>query len=94
MDVKLIIYDLSSLDQYHKVLVNRILFGYTDNSNKCKYQYKRKGVLDNMPHFRLPKGAIIIRNKNKQLIISIFNKNKVKFKLFDISIKKEMLLNN
>jgi len=34
MKAKLIVYELSNLNQYHKVLVNRALFGYIDNSNK------------------------------------------------------------
>ena len=41
MKAKLIIYELTKLEQYHKVLVNRALFGFTDNSNKSNYLYKR-----------------------------------------------------
>lgn len=91
MKAKLIIYELAKLEQYHKVLVNRALFGFTDNSNKGSYLYKRGGVLSNIPHIRLIRGAIIVKNKDSKRIISILHSYKVSPKVFDISIKNSML---
>ncbi len=91
MKCKLIAYYLSSLDQYHKVLVNRALFGYIDNSNKGKYQYRRKGILSEIPHFKLLKGAIIVRKEDCKKIISVFKKYNVKYLTFDIEIKRSLL---
>jgi len=90
MKAKLIIYNLSKLDQYHKVLLNRVLFGYTDNSNNGKYQYKRKGILDKIPHFRLPKGAIIVKDCDENKVTFILKKHKAKYNLFSISAKQSM----
>lgn len=91
MKAKLIIYELSNLDQYHKVLLNRELFGYLDNSNKGTYQYKREGILDRIPHFRLPKGAIIVKGKDRNKILVALRRHKAKYKSFDVSIKQSML---
>lgn len=91
MKAKLITYELSGLDQYHKVLLNRALFGYLDNSNKGAYQYKRKGILDKIPNFRLPKGALIVKDEDQNKILIILKKHKAKYKLFDISVKQSML---
>lgn len=91
MKAKLIVYELSGLDQYHKVLVNRTLFGYIDNSNKGAYQYERKGVLDKVQHLRLLKGAIIIKIKDQNKVVSALKKHKVKPKVFDINIEQSML---
>lgn len=91
MKANLIIYELSKLDQYHKVLANRALFGYTDNSNGCRYKYKRKGILAGIKHFRLPSGAVIVKNKDQKMISSILNKHKVRHKIFEINIKSSML---
>ena len=90
MKAKLIIYKLKNLDQYHKVLVNRALFGFTDNSNNNLYHYKRKGILDNIPNFRLPKGAVIVKEGDYIKIVSILHKHKIKPKVIDISIKKQI----
>jgi len=91
MKTKLIVYELSGLDQYHKVLVNRALFGYLDNSNKGSYQYKRKGILDEIPHSRLLRGAIIVRTADQNKVILTLKKHKVKPKVFDITVKQSML---
>jgi len=91
MRARLIIYKLAKLEQYHKVLVNRALFGFTDNSNKGSYMYKRGGVLSNLPHMRLIKGAIIVKEKDSKKVISILHSYKVKPKVFSITIKKSML---
>jgi len=94
MKAKLIVYNLSKLDQYHKVLLNRALFGYKDNSNHNSYHYKRKGILSEIPHFRLPKGAIIVKESDQNKIISLLNEHKAKNKKFNISIDKSMLQNH
>jgi len=91
MDAKLIVYELSNLDQYHKVLVNRALFGYIDNSNKGAYQYKRKGILSEMRHVRLLRGVVIVRPGDKNKIINTLNKHGVKSKVFNIAVKQSML---
>jgi len=91
MKAKLITYKLSNLDQYHKVLVNRSLFGYTDNSNKGSYQYERRGVIAEIPHFKLLRGAIIVRNEDQKIISSVLKKHKVRHRVFDIIIKNTML---
>ena len=91
MKAKLIIYELAKLEQYHKVLVNRALFGFTDNSNKGSYLYKRGGVLSNLPHVRLIRGTIIVKGKDSNKVVSVLHNYKVNPKVFDITIKQSML---
>ena len=55
MKAILIAYKLASLEQYHKVLINRALFGYTDNSNKGAYIYKRGGSIVKSPTYKTHK---------------------------------------
>jgi len=87
----MIIYELAKLKQYHKVLVNRALFGFTDNSNKGRYLYKRGGVLSNLPHIRLIRGVIVVKNKDSNRVISVLHSYKIKPKVFDITTKHSML---
>jgi len=94
MKAKLIVYSITKLDQYHKVLVNRALFGFIDNSNKGQYQYKRRGILDKIPKFRLPKGAVIVKNGDQGKVISVLKKGKAKYDTYDIEVKQSMLQNN
>ncbi|MDP2926359.1 MAG: hypothetical protein Q8N99_08330 [Nanoarchaeota archaeon] len=72
-------YELSKIDHYQKVLFNRKLFGFTDNSNKCKYQYKREGILKKADYIKLGRGAIVIKIKDKDKITKLFRKFKVEY---------------
>ena len=85
------VYDLNKLEHYHKVLFNRSLFGFTDNSNHGSYQYKRKGALSEIYHLRLLKGAIIIKKKEINKIKPYFDKYKVRYQAYEISINPSLL---
>jgi len=91
MKAILIIHDLSELDHYQKVLFNRAIYGYTDNSNNAAYQYKRKGILSQIPHLRLLKGALVIKKEDMSKIKPILKKYKVKYSVYDIQIKESKL---
>ncbi len=91
MKAKLICYDLTSLEQIKKVEVKRALFGYTEYSNNAKYTYKRKGILENIPHFKLTRAVIIVSSKNEKQVIKVIKDWKVKYKSFNIEINKSML---
>lgn len=91
MKATLIVYNMSKLNQYNKIIINRILFGYTNNSNNNQYHYKIKGILSRIPCFRLPKGAVIIKDSDQNKIINILKKNKAKYNTFSISVDESML---
>ena len=93
MKASLIVHDLSKLNHYQKVLFNRAIYGYTDNSNNNAYQYKRKGLLASLPHLRLLKGAIVTRKEGLIKLKPIFKKYKVKYQIYDILINKSRLKN-
>ena len=87
MKAKLIVYNLSNLNHYQKVLVNRALFGYNDHSNKGKYFYKREGILKKMPHLRLSKGVLIVKVRDQKKVLDILKKYKAKYFVFTINTK-------
>jgi hypothetical protein len=91
MKARLIIYDLSKLEQYNKIMINRALFGYTNNSNNNQYHYRVKGLLNKVHSFRFPSSAVIILEKDQKKVISILKKNKARYKIYPISIKRSML---
>jgi len=91
MKADLVVYDLTKIEHYHKVLFNRALFGFIDNSNHGSYQYKRKGILSEINHLRLLKGAIIVKKSEIYRIMPYFKKYKVKYQTYDISINPKIL---
>lgn len=91
MKASLIAYDLSNLDQYRKVLINRALFGYNDHSNKGSYTYKREGILKEIPHLRLLRGVVIVKPDGLKRLIKVFKKCNAIYYVFPIRINKSML---
>ena len=91
MKASIIVYDLSELDHYHKVLLNRAIFGFTDNSNNGAYCYQRKGILEAIPHKRLMRGALIAKMPDAKKIRAILKKHKARVYSYDISVKPSML---
>lgn len=94
MKASLIIHDLSELEHYQKVLFNRAIYGYIDNSNNSAYQYKRKGILSQIPHLRLLKGALVIKKEDMEKIKPLLKKYKVKYRVYDLLIKESKLKKN
>lgn len=91
MKAKLIAYDLSKLDHYKKVLVNRALYGYNDHSNKGNYFYKREGVLNGVPHLRLLRGVILVKPNDQKKVVDILKKYKTKHSIFTVEVKSSLL---
>ena len=91
MKANLIVHDLSKLDHYQKVLFNRAIYGYTDNSNNNAYQYKREGLLSKIPCLRLLKGALVIKKEDMHKIKPLLKRYKVKYTVYDIIIDKSKL---
>jgi hypothetical protein len=91
MVANLIIHDLNGIGHYQKVLFNRAIYGYIDNSNNNSYQYKRKGILSEIPHLRLLKGALVVRKRDVSKIKPIFKKFNIKYTLYEILIDESKL---
>ena len=78
MKARLISYDLSKVNQVGKVLVKRLLFGYTEYSNNAQYTYKRKGVLSEVPYIKLARAVVIVRSKDASAIEKVIKSVKGK----------------
>jgi len=91
MKAKLISYDLSKVNQVGKVLVKRLLFGYTEYSNNAQYTYERKGILSDVPYLKLARAVIIVRNQDAQRVEKVIKSVNGKCKIFTIEVKSSVL---
>lgn len=91
MKASLIVQDLSKLSHYQKVLFNRAIYGYKDNSNNNLYHYKREGILSQIANLRLLKGALVIKTEDMDKIMPLLKKHKVKYEIYGIVIPESRL---
>ena len=54
----------------------REFYGYKDHSQKGKYTYQRKGLLDEIPHIKINpiRTAILVRKEDSRKIINFLKK--------------------
>lgn len=79
-------YRQQKLTQNEKFKLRRALLGIEQKSNFGEYNYKVKGLLDDIPHYRPVDSAIIVKLIDKPQIISILKKYNVFYEVFDIEI--------
>ena len=91
MKAALISYDLSKVSQIGKVIVKRQLFGYTEYSNNAQYTYKRKGVLSEIPHIKLARAVIIVKNRDASAVEKTIKSVYGKYRTFQIEVISSML---
>jgi len=88
MKAKLITYDMAKQPTTSKDQLRMKLIGHTNKSHFGKYQYKRKGLLDIIPHLKPSRGTIIIPLKESDSVLKLLKEYKAKIKTFDITINK------
>lgn len=91
MNATLICYTLEKTTQTQRTALNRELNGYTDHSNKGKYKYKRKGILQNIPYIKPGKSVIITKKQYKNKILKTLKKYKAKTNYYNIQINNKHL---
>lgn len=60
-------------------------------SNFSKYNYRVKGILDNISHYRLVNSTIIVKNEDVKDIKKILDKYSVKSEVFEIRFPENKL---
>lgn len=88
MKARIVSYDLTKLLQWKKVEVNRRLFGYLEYSNNSKYKYRRKGILKSIPHIKVAKSVIIVKETDLPKLVKNL---KCKYKSYKIDINRSIL---
>lgn len=58
-----------------------------DKSNRAKYTYERKGILDKIEHIKIANKAIIVKNKDFLKISDVLKEHRASVKTWDIEIK-------
>ena len=72
----IISYTLEKAKPHQKIIIHRLLYGYTDFSNNGSYKYKRKGIIEYYSGIKLNRGVFIIPAKYKDKIVSLLLKNR------------------
>ena len=73
LEGELIVFSANNIPKTEQVKLSKRLYGYRDRSQRSKYLYDRKGVLDTIPHI-IPlgrKAILVTRKHDAQPIIQL-----------------------
>ncbi len=76
--------DQKSLNQFCKKF-----YGQETSSHRGKYQYRRKGLLDNIPHIKPIGGIIIVSSENADKLIQFLRDYNAKLFVREIILSLE-----
>ena len=69
----------------------RQFYGYTDRSHNYRYEYQRKGFIDNFPYIKPLRGVIVVRKEDANEIISFLKSYQAEIYTRDIILLKKDL---
>ena len=90
-EVCIISYQLNECSSAQKTAIQRALNGHFDYSNNGIYTYKRKGLLEEIPHKIVGRGVILIAPKDKKKIVFLLKNNNAWYKSLFLTSKKKIL---
>ena len=82
--VSIIKYNLKGVPITKKTLIHRALYGYTDHSNKGKYNYERKGALDKIKYTKISNSVLLMDSKEARVLIPIFKRYNIKVNVLNL----------
>lgn len=71
------------------VMLCKKLYGYKDFSNKGKYRYTRKGLLDEISYVKLAKSVFILKEQDVESFISLLKKYKIDYEVREVKLTKD-----
>lgn len=87
MKYKIILYLHSN--KIKSAQLSRHLNGYKDYSNKGKYIYNRKGLLNQIPYWNPIKGVFILEEQDEVKFVKMVNKYQATYYSFPIDLSDE-----
>jgi len=64
-------------------------YGQETSSHQGKYRYRRHGLLDDIPHCKLIRGVIIVKNEDVEQVTEFLKKNSALFHSRIIELTKK-----
>ena len=85
----LIAFRLASYDKDQASELVKRLYGQRTSSHGGKYVYRRKGLLDEIPHVRLVRGVVIVRTADTKRVVEFLTNLGAEVQVRTVELTKE-----
>lgn len=86
MRAKIVCYRFGKISPSKRMTFHKEMYGYKDHSNKGKYTYQRKGLLDTVRHKKILDAVIITDKEGAETITKTLKKYNAQTYTFDVII--------
>jgi hypothetical protein len=76
--------DRKNIDKFCKKF-----YGQETSSHGGKYHYRRKGILDDIPHIKLIRGVVMVSNDNAEKVIEFLKEFNAEYYVRDVILLPE-----
>lgn len=91
MKAEIITYETKDMTNSKRSIISKRLFGFTDRTRDSKYTYKRKGILESIPHVMITKKTFVVSVKDGGKIKDVIKKFGANVKSWKIEINEKKL---
>ena len=84
MKAQIVCYRFKKISPSKRMMFHKEMYGYKDFSNKGKYVYQRKGVLNIVKHRKILDSVIVTDDAGAKAITKVLKKYGAKIYSFDI----------
>lgn len=76
--MKVICYSIKHLKPVGKTKFQRDMYGFKDLSNKGKYEYRRQGLMDSIPHEKVYYTGLLVKEAHVKKVLKILKRHNAK----------------
>lgn len=91
MKAEIITYETKGMSNTKRSIISKRIFGYIDRTKGSQYTYRRKGILESIPHVVITKKTFVVISADTTKVKKIVKDHGATVKSWEIEIKwKEM----
>lgn len=76
--MKVICYSIKHLTPVERTKFQRDMYGFKDISNKGKYEYRRQGIMDSIPHEKIYYTGLLVKEVHVKKVLKVLKRRKAR----------------
>jgi len=87
---KLIVFKLFGRARHAEIMrLCRRFYGYTDYSNRGRYRYRRPGFLSRIPHVRVIRNVVLVREEDGPRVVEFLKQHRAEVHEWTVELRPQ-----
>ena len=89
MKAEIVTYETKGMSNSKRSIISKVIFGYIDRTKGSQYTYKRKGIVESVPHVAITKKTVVVISADATKIKKVIKDRGATVNSWKIDIKEE-----